>query len=92
MRIVGFLVISLEISRLEEVEMKLQNSGKHSMEFLDIPLHGTILQMFERISSSRFECGKEYNHVLVSRGLNRANIHARTIEEHGDRNFQFIHY
>jgi hypothetical protein len=30
--------------------------------------------------------------VLVSRGLNRANIHARTIEEHGDRNFQFIHY
>jgi hypothetical protein len=46
----------------------------------------------ECISSSRLECGKEYNNVLVSRGLNRANIHARTIEEHGDRSFQFIHY
>jgi hypothetical protein len=34
-------------------------------------LHGTILQPFECISSSRLECGKKYNYVLVSRGLNK---------------------
>jgi len=50
--------------------MSLQYSGKHAMEFLEIPRHGgaltSLLHMFKCISSSMLLCRKKYSCLLLS--------------------------